>query len=365
MTSNLPGQPPRCSIAPPDVLAAVAERGSPPDRQAALRALSASAALRAQRTLMTEVVRQLGVDLAELPLAPARPQAHLSVYDAGHGSDLDLPGRLLRGDGDQQADDQAADQAYDGAGDTHRFYRVVLGRDSVDGKGLELVSSVHFGDGFDNAFWNGSQMVYGDGSGRIFAVGSLTSDVAVIAHELSHGVTQFTCGLRYHNQSGALNESFSDVIGSLVKQFLLGQTADQADWLIGAGILGSALHGQALRSLKAPGTAFDLDRQPADMDGYLDLPDDGDPHHDHGGVHVNSGIPNRAFQLAATAIGGNAWERTGRIWYTAFTERLGAEGDFPAAARATVEVAGELYGADGAEQQAVRAAWDAVKVRLS
>jgi Zn-dependent metalloprotease len=167
------------------------------------------------------------------------------------------------------------------------------------------------------------------------------------------------------NQSGALNESFSDVVGSLVKQFLLGQTADQADWLIGAGILGSALHGQALRSLKAPGTAFDLDRQPADMDGYVDLPDDGDPRHDHGGVHVNSGIPNRAFQLAATAIGGNAWERAGRIWYTAFTERLGAEGDFQAAARATVEVAGELYGAGGAEHQAVRDAWDAVKVRLS
>src|SRR5207302_1639496 len=134
----------------------------------------------------------------------------------------------------------------------------------------------------------------------VFVRGGLTKDVDVIAHELTHGVTQLTAALEYSKQPGALNESISDVFGSLVKQHHLKQTADHADWLIGAGILGSALHGQALRSMKAPGTANDLDRQAGSMSGYADLPDDNDPAHDNGGVHINSGIPNRAFYLAAT-----------------------------------------------------------------
>jgi Zn-dependent metalloprotease len=183
-----------------------------------------------------------------------------------------------------------------------------------------------------------------------------------MAHELTHGVTQFTAGLRYRAQSGALNESFSDVFGSLVKQRSLGQAADQADWLIGEGILGPQLPGDALRSLKAPGTAFQFDNQPAHMDQYVQLPDDGDPRHDHGGVHINSGIPNHAFFLAATAIGGNAWEIAGSVWYTTLTTRLDENSDFQAAADATARVAGELFGAGGAEQQAVQAAWQQVGI---
>ena len=285
-----------------------------------------------------------------------------TVYDVEHGGDSDLPGRKVRGEGDRAVSDTAVNQAYDGAGLTYRFYREVYDRDSVDGRGMELVSSVHYGTDFDNAFWNGSQMVYGDGSGRIFARGGLTKDVDVIAHELTHGVTQMTAGLAYAKQPGALNESFSDVFGSLVKQHHLGQTAGQADWLIGEGVLGSALHGHALRSMKAPGSANDLDRQAGTMSGYADLPDDNDPANDNGGVHINSGIPNRAFYLAATAIGGHAWEAAGRIWYVTLTQHLEPTSDFRAAADATITVAGELFGAASHEHEAVSGAWKEVGV---
>src|SRR5262249_52781956 len=234
------------------------------------------------------------------------------------------------------------------------------GRDSVGGNGIELISSLHYGVGYDNAFWNGGQMVYGDGSGRIFIEGGLTKSIDVIAHELTHGVTQFTAGLEYHTQPGALNESFSDVFGSLVKQYSLSQTVDQADWLIGAGILVPQL-GKALRSMEAPGTAFQGDPQPAHIRDYKDLPDDNDPRNDNGGVHINSGIPNRAFCLAAKALGGHAWEKAGRIWYVTLTERLQPDSDFQAAAQATVSVAGDLY-SSGVEQEAVQKAWQEVGV---
>ena len=148
---------------------------------------------------------------------------------------------------------------------------------------------------YDNAFWDGTQMVFGDGDGVIFL--PFTRSVDVIGHELAHGVTQYTSGLNYQDQSGALNESVSDVFGVLVKQRLLGQTADQADWLVGAELLAPGVNGVALRSMAAPGTAYDdprlgKDPQPGHMRDYVDTTDD------NGGVHINSGIPNKAFHVA-------------------------------------------------------------------
>jgi Zn-dependent metalloprotease len=221
---------------------------------------------------------------------------------------------------------------------------------------------VHYGQDFDNALWNGTQMIYGDGSGTIIAVGTLTKAVDVVAHEMTHGVTQSTAGLIYRGQSGALSESFSDVLGSLVKQYVLNQTADTADWLIGDGILGSALKGRALRSLRAPGNAFDLDRQPDHMRGYVNLPADNDPRNDNGGVHINSGIPNRAFYLVATTFGGHAWENAGQIWYQTLTDELHADSDFRAAAEASIDVARKLFGGASIEWRAVQAAWRVVGV---
>jgi len=344
-----------CFIVPPNVLIQMIDDGSPELRTSAVRTLAISERVRERRAVTRRLVQHQPQAAVALLLAPVG--AKRTVYDVDHGSQGNLPGTKVRAEGDPEVTDVAVNQAYDGSGTTFDFYEQVFNRNSVDGQGLELVSSVHFETDYDNAFWDGSQMVYGDGDGQMFKRGGFTECLDVMAHELTHGVTQFTAGLRYRAQSGALNESFSDVFGSLVRQRSLGQTADQADWLIGEGIMGPELPGEALRSLKAPGTAFKYDNQPADMAHYVDLPDDGDPRHDNGGVHINSGIPNHAFYLAATGIGGNAWEKAGAIWYTTLTTRLNENSDFQAAADATVAASGELYGAGGAEQQAVRSAW--------
>jgi hypothetical protein len=203
-------------------------------------------------------------------------------------------------------------------------------------------------------------MVFGDGDGVVFR--RFTVAVDVIGHELTHGVTELTAALAYRGQSGALNESISDVFGSLVKQRALGQDAASADWLIGEGLFAEGVHGVALRSMKAPGTAYDdpalgKDPQPASMDGYVETTDD------NGGVHLNSGIPNRAFYLAATAIGGNAWDGAGRVWYDVLTGgTLASDADFSTFARATVAAAAARFGADSPQASAVAGAWRQVGV---
>jgi Zn-dependent metalloprotease len=350
-----------CFIAPPDLLAYVIDNGDPAEREAAVRTIAASAALRAQRQVVGRLMRALDVDVRAMDLVPATPTSQRTVYDAEHGGRLSLPGRLVRAEGDPPVGDAAVNEAYDGAGTTFEFYRDVYERNSIDGNGLELISSVHYGTRYENAFWDGVQMVYGDGGGQLFVEGAFTRSLDVIGHELTHGVTQYTAGLEYSKQSGALNESFSDVFGALVKQFAAKQTADDDEekWLIGAGAL-NPRWGKALRSMKAPGTAWQGDQQPATMDDYVDLPDDNDPNNDNGGVHINSGIPNHAFYLAATALGGFAWERAGRVWYVTLTDRLQPTSEFADAAGATVEVARELFG--GEVERAVTDAWTQVGV---
>jgi Zn-dependent metalloprotease len=224
---------------------------------------------------------------------------------------------------------------------------------------LHLDATVHYGRRYDNAFWNGQQMVFGDGDGDLF--NRFTVSLDVIAHELTHGVTGDEAGLVYLGQAGALNESISDVFGSLVKQYARGETASSADWLIGAGLFTSKVQGVALRSLKAPGTAYDdpvlgRDPQPATMSGYVKTSTD------NGGVHTNSGIPNHAFYRAAIALGGHAWEKAGRIWYeTVRDKRLKPTATFTQFARYTVANAAQFFGAD--ERKAVHDAWAAVGIK--
>ncbi len=351
---------PSCAIAPPDLLARVASQGPAAQRDAALAALAASASMRTQRSLLGRLRQHAGDDvvnrLAGLVVSAVRRQ---TVYDNQHQGRSFLPGVRTRGELDGPSGDPAVNDAFDGTAATYDFLHEVFGRDSLDGKGMELVSSVHYGVDFDNAFWNGAQMVYGDGSGELFIKGALTAAKEIVAHELFHGVTTFTADLAYSKQSGALNEHFSDVFGTLVKQRHLGQTADEADWLIGAGTLVPSL-GRALRSMKEPGTAFAGDRQPAHMDGYVELPDDNDPRNDNGGVHINSGIPNHAFYLLATNLGGQAWGTAGAIWFRTLTERLEASSQFVDAAEQTVQVAKEMFGP--VEQSAVEDAWRQVGV---
>ncbi|TCC15734.1 M4 family metallopeptidase [Kribbella speibonae] len=280
------------------------------------------------------------------------------VYDAENGTDL--PGTLVRSEGDDPVKDQAANQAYDGTGATWTLYQECFGRDSIDGAGLVLTSTVHYDRGYANAFWDGAQMVFGDGDGEIF--GNFTSAIDVTGHELTHGVTQYTANLTYEGQSGALNESMSDVFGSLAKQYALGQSAADADWLIGAGLFRPGVQGVALRSMKAPGTAYDdprlgKDPQPADMSGYVDTQDD------NGGVHINSGIPNRAFYLVAAELGGNAYDDAGKIWYGTLTSgSLSSAAGFKEFAGATQAVARELYGGESPQLAAVTKAWQTVGV---
>jgi Zn-dependent metalloprotease len=224
---------------------------------------------------------------------------------------------------------------------------------------MRLDSTVHFGTDYDNAFWNGQQMVYGDGDGQIFQ--RFTKCIDVIGHELTHGVTQYEAGLAYRNQPGALNESMSDVFGSLVKQYALKQTADKADWLIGEGLFTPNVKGVALRSMKAPGTAYDdpmigKDPQPAHMKDYRHMTQD------NGGVHINSGIPNHAFFVVAMEMGGYAWEKAGKIWYVTLRDRLRSSSSFQRAANLTFHVAGELFGTGSHEQQAVRKGWTEVGI---
>jgi Zn-dependent metalloprotease len=336
-----------CGVLPPHILIAICENGTAEERGWALATLVLSERLRARREL-----------LSSLPFGTPAGEKRRTVYDARH-REL-LPGKLVRAEGGPPSADVEVNEAYDGAGATYDLYEEVYGRSSIDGRGMRLDSSVHYGFGYDNAFWNGSQMVYGDGDGRLFE--RFTKSVDVIGHELTHGVTAHEANLDYHDQPGALNESFSDVFGSLVKQRVLNQKAQEADWLIGEGLFTPRVHGSALRSMKAPGTAYDdpvlgKDPQPANMKGYVSGPED------DGGVHVNSGIPNHAFYLAAVAIGGFAWEKAGKIWYVALTERLRHDSDFAAAARLTAAAAADLFGAGGKEETAVREAWRAVGVR--
>jgi Zn-dependent metalloprotease len=345
-----------CSIIPPYMLRRLAAQNEPRLR---IIARAAKESLLHIKTL--QAVRALPVP-ATVPTAlqakPGPPKR--TIYDTG--STETLPGKLVRKEGGPATGDAAADEAYDGLGETHRLYAEVFSRNSIDGAGLKLDATVHYGQLYDNAFWNGSQMVFGDGDGEIFQ--RFTKSLSVIGHELTHGVTQYTAALAYRNQAGALNESMSDVFGVLVEQYAKKQTAAEASWLIGEGLFTDAVQGAALRSMKAPGTAYDddvlgKDPQPDSMDTYVRTSAD------NGGVHINSGIPNRAFSLVALELGGNAWETPGQIWYNTLTSgSLPATCTFGRFAKATAASAVELFGADSSEHDAVLKAWETVKVKL-
>ncbi|GLF93789.1 M4 family metallopeptidase [Streptomyces yaizuensis] len=344
-----------CTIIPPHVLDKVATSGDPDLAPVARHTLETDAKQRTRRQLNIA----LGVPDEVSVIKGSGPTDHptRSIHDCH--STTALPGVKVRGEGEDPGRDATVNRVYSGLGATFELLLASYGRSSLDGEGLPLVASVHYGRNYSNAFWNGQQMVFGDGDGEVFV--DFSNSVDVIAHELAHGLTQYTANLTYYGQPGALNESVSDVIGSLVKQYVLGQSADQADWLLGAEILGPRVNGVALRSLKAPGTAYDdeilgKDPQPATMDKYVRTG------RDNGGVHINSGIPNHAFYLAATELGGKSWERAGQIWFDTLTGgELPDYADFGEFAQLTLKAARERYG-DGEELQAVQKAWQTVKV---
>lgn len=378
----LPSRP-RCGIVPDYLLRRIAQ--AEPDLARALEfALRDGEAARGRREmlatrwpdghaplqgrLVAPPVRRADTPPEALPELPERAPLpddaapDRQVHDAEHGTVL--PGRLVRTETGEGPWETAVEQAFHGLGATWELLARVYGWDSLDGQGMPLVATVHYARNYANAFWDGRQMVFGDGDRVYF--NPFTASVDVIAHELAHGMTQFTAGLTYVGQSGALNESASDVWGAMVRQRVRDETVEEADWLIGADLFTDRVQGVALRSMADPGTAYDdpvlgRDPQPAHMDDYVVLPHDAD--HDNGGVHINSGIPNHAFYLVASALGGRAWERAGLIWYRTLTGgSLAHEADFAAFAEATLATAAAEYGEHAEETAAVRAAWTAVGV---
>ncbi|MFZ1431600.1 MAG: M4 family metallopeptidase [Geminicoccaceae bacterium] len=342
-------------ILPPYLLGAIARNGSPTQRAAAMATLASDQTFRALRASLAAQIPMAQRRRRVLGLTAAKQR---SIFTANNAETL--PGSLARAEGTAPSGDVAVDEAYDGLGHTWDFYQDLFGRNSIDDEGMSLNATVHYGQNYNNAFWNGRQMVFGDGDGQLFNRFTIALDV--IGHELAHGVTEDEAGLVYMFQPGALNEHLSDAFGVMIKQRVQNQTAAESDWLIGAGLLAPGVNGVALRSMSQPGTAYDdpvlgKDPQPGHMDDFVTT------WQDNGGVHINSGIPNRAFHLAALALGGYTWERLGRIWYETLRDnRLTTEPSFAEFARLTTDVAGQLYGAAGVEQQAVADAWAQVGV---
>jgi Zn-dependent metalloprotease len=340
--------PVHCFV-PPYILDRLAHASDARIRRQAIENVARSAALRATR-------RSLSPLAAVMAIASPDGTKRRLVYDAQERGSSYLPGKLMRSEGDAKSSDAAVNEAYDGAGATYDFYRKHFNRNSLDDAGMTLISSVHVGKSYNNAFWNGEQMAYGDGDGQVFV--RFTKALDVVGHELTHGVVSHTCALEYKDESGALDEHFADVFGSLVKQWKRKHTAATADWLIGAEIMGPGTKARALRTFKA---------EPAFADDPL-LGTDPQPKHlknkytgwqDSGGVHINSGIPNHAFYLVATSLGGRAWDRPGRIWYKTMLA-LNKTSGFDAMVAQTMQSAGALFGAGSTEEKAVASAWKAV-----
>jgi hypothetical protein len=279
------------------------------------------------------------------------------VYSARHQEEL---GRRepARWSGEPPTGDSAVDETLETLEKLGNFGRQVLGRDPLAEK--PLIAVVHYGNGFNNAWWDGEQLIMGDGDGAIF--GRFSQCPEVIAGEVWHGVPEMLRYFDWDGENGALNLSLCDVFGQLFKQYTLDQTVEQADWVVGAGLLAPGIHGTGLRSLKAPGTAYNddvlgIDPQPAHMNEYVQTTQD------RGGVHINGGIPNHAFYLVAHHLGGKAWETAGQIWWDALTGSGARQGMlFADWAGLTAEAASARHGTDSSEYRAVIDAWDRVGV---
>ncbi len=307
----------------------------------------------ARRTL--DVMSALAIHRERAEVMPQQIQPvrkRRSVYDAQNHTRL--PGRLVMSEHKARGSDVIVNAAYDNTGRYYDFGFVNFGLSSFDGRGGRIMTTVHFDVRFSNAEWDGRQLIFGDGDGRIFKPFVNAFDVG--GHEYGHAIIQYKAALGYFGQNGALNEHLADVIGSMVDQWRLGQTVDQAKWIIGADLFYPIFHGVGLRSMGEPGTAYDdpilgKDPQPAHMRDYVET------QQDNGGVHINSGILNKGYHDTSLRLGGHAWEKSGQIWMSAL-DVLSSDADFNEFVRVTVEVAFQRF--SRTEQEAVAAAWAGV-----
>ncbi|WP_226580746.1 M4 family metallopeptidase [Halobacillus litoralis] len=269
------------------------------------------------------------------------------TYDFKNSWDYpNLPGELFSSSNASFNDDyeKPAVDAHYNSEEVYDYYLEEHDRNSIDGKGMAIKSTVHFGEDYNNAFWNGQQMTYGDGDGEFFVPLSAGLDVA--AHEMTHGVTTYSANLNYRFQSGALNEAFSDIFGALV---------DEEDWEVGEDIMADEAKASgrtSLRSLSNPSkypVGADYvpygdgnGKYPSHMDEYYDLPRE----LDNGGVHINSSIINHAAYITGEQIGK---EKLGQIYYRALTVYLTPTSDFNQAREAIIQSAEDIYGAGSEE----------------
>lgn len=352
-------------IIPPHMLRVIELRGDAKQAEMARTLMGQGTRVREERAGMAASPMQRsslagGAYTAEAFTGAAAAARNLdrAIFDGG--GKAGLPGRLVRAEGDAPTGDAAVDSVYDHAGTVYDLYFDKFDRDSIDGKGMQLVQTVHHRRAYNNAFWDGNQMAYGDGDGEIFRT---FIEISVIGHEMSHGVVQHSGGLVYEGQSGALNEHFADVFGAIARQWEEKTEACGSDWLIGKGILGPEIDGEALRSMRMPGTAYDdpllgKDPQPYHMDHLVTTTDD------NGGVHINSGIPNHAFFLYCMLVGGKSWEGPGQIWYRALQQLNNPYAGFHAWAAGTVQAALAIHGVGSREQSALRRAWKLVGISV-
>lgn len=261
----------------------------------------------------------------------------IKTYDINHGGEYSLPGTLVS-DSDGRFDSSVQNAAVDAhfyAGYTYDYFKNIHNRNSYDGNGASIISTVHFDSNYNNAFWSGSQMVYGDGDGNTFS--PLCGSLDVVAHELTHAVTQNSANLEYRYQSGALNESYSDVFGAATEY----RYKNNADWYrLAEDIYTPNKSGDEMRNMKDP----TIGDQPGHMDDYVNTTQD------NGGVHINSGIPNRAFYLLVEEIG---MVKAEKIYYRTLVTYLTTTSDFNANRAALLQACSDLYGYMGTEYVAV------------
>jgi bacillolysin/thermolysin len=291
---------------------------------------------------------------------PGMPDADYSDMD--YVSEIQSPGRTYvitadNGDGSNlyHISSRSADRGWDAAGvsimahirTVHHYFQNTFGRNGLDDDNHNYNAVVHLGQNYANAFWNGTYIVFGDGDNQTFT--NLAASLDVTAHELQHGITAFTANLKYENQSGALNEAYSDLFACMV---------DDKNWTVGeACTIADPGH---LRNLADPKDG--LRPLPSSMSEYENLPNTEEG--DWGGVHINMSIPSRAGYLMAEGLPSGAIGRakTAQIWYRALTTYLTPYAQFTDARNAMVQSAEDLYGADSSEAAAVQAAWDTVEV---
>ncbi len=279
----------QCHIIPPHILEGLAKRGS----------VSCKKTLNdTQRILQKRNTILNNLLIREV----AEGDGDRLIYDSQNRTQQRV--ELVRKESGAATEDESVNKAYETSGFVREYFKNTFGLNSIDDNGLDIISNVHYGENYNNAFWDGDEMTYGDGDGKEFK--DFAGAIDVIAHELAHGITQFLANLEYRSQSGALNEHFSDVFGTIVKQKYLEQDVSEADWLIGDTVVTKEFPGVAIRSMKAPGTANDFDSQPDHIDNYYS------GNADNEGVHINSGIPNKAFYLSCLAIG---LDECALIWF--------------------------------------------------